>query len=113
MLTGRNPQHGPDLAQASPCSGAACPSLDCGEGHNSPQLLPCIFWKLGLVPLFSRRDVSIFVFQAALALFPGPLECPRGAGWVLSVSPPAQLGAVGADSAQYVSTSAPFQPNSW
>lgn len=89
MLTGRNPQQSlsgpaPSLDQASPCAGAACPSLDVERATASPRLPPSIFWELVLTPLFNgsnagiNQGASIFVFQAALALFPGPL----GAPWV-------------------------------
>lgn len=125
--TGRNPQqslHGPapSLAQASPCAGAACPQWrGCGEGHSVlPGFLPASSgsWCCYLVEatLALTKGSLFFVFQAALAPFPGPLGAPLGArgvlGQVLSVSPPAQLSRTAQSGLALLSASPPVHPSS-
>lgn len=114
MLTGRNPQlslHGP----AWSFMGWPHPVLDVERATASPKLPPSIFWKLVLTLLFNRRDAPkgrgpVFVFQTALARFPGPLGAPgccRGAGAGAECVPPAQLSRTAE-----LSTSPPMHPSS-
>lgn len=91
-----------------------------------PRLPPSIFWRLVLTPLFNGSNAGInqgvpgFCVSGSLGSISwaigSPPGCPRGAGAGAERVPPSpaqQNGAVGAGAAQRVSTSAPFQPNSW